>query len=54
VTQAESSPPLFVAWTNAPDSIKDSYKRFMENQIRKAFGFRSVPISVQYRKRDRR
>jgi GTP-binding protein len=54
VTQAESSPPLFVAWTNAPDSIKQSYKRFVENQIRKAFGFRSVPISVQYRKRDRR
>ena len=54
VTQAESSPPLFLAWTNAPDSIKDSYKRFVENQIRKAFGLRSVPVTVQYRKRERR
>jgi GTP-binding protein len=54
VTQAESSPPLFLAFTNAPDSIKDSYKRFVENQIRKAFGFRSVPVMVQYRKRERR
>ncbi|HEX6766028.1 MAG TPA: ribosome biogenesis GTPase Der [Polyangiaceae bacterium] len=53
MTQAESSPPSFVAWTNAPDSIKESYKRFVENQIRKAFGFRSIPIVVQYRKRER-
>ena len=54
MTQAQSSPPLFVAWTNAPDSIKESYKRFVENQIRKAFGFQSVPVTVQYRKRERR
>jgi GTP-binding protein len=53
VTQAESSPPLFIAMSNAPDHIKESYKRFVENQIRKAFGFRSVPIVVQYRKRER-
>ncbi len=54
ITQAESSPPLFVAMANAPENIKESYKRFVENQIRKAFGFRSVPITVQYRKRERR
>jgi GTP-binding protein len=54
ITQVESSPPLFVAWTNAPESIKESYKRFVENQIRKAFGFHSIPVNVQYRKRERR
>jgi GTP-binding protein len=54
ITQVESSPPLFVAWTNAPDSIKGSYQRFVENQIRKAFGFQSIPITVQYKQRDRR
>jgi GTP-binding protein len=54
VTQVESSPPLFVAWTNAPDSIKGSYKRFVENQIRKAFGFQSIPVTVVYKQRDRR
>jgi len=54
ITQAQSSPPLFVAWTNAPESIKESYKRFVENQIRKAFGFRSVPVTVHYKKRERR
>jgi GTPase len=54
LTQAESSPPLFVAWASHPDSIKPSYKRFVENQIRKAFGFQSVPVTVQYRARERR
>ncbi len=54
LTQAESSPPLFVAWANFPESIKPSYQRFVENQIRKAFGFRSVPVHVQYRARERK
>lgn len=54
LTQAESSPPLFVAWSNFPESIKVSYQRFVENQIRKAFGFQSIPVHVTYRKRERR
>jgi GTP-binding protein len=54
LTQAEASPPLFVAWASFPESIKVSYQRFVENQIRKAFGFQSVPVHVQYRKRERR
>jgi GTP-binding protein len=51
ITQAEARPPLFVAQSNAPEYIKDSYKRFVASQIRKSFGFSSVPIVVQYRKR---
>jgi GTP-binding protein len=54
ITQAETSPPLFVAWTNAPDAIKPSYQRFVSNQIRERFGFKSVPVVVQYRERERR
>jgi GTP-binding protein len=54
LTQAESSPPLFIAWASFPESIKPSYKRFVENQIRSAFGFESVPVTVHYRARDRR
>jgi GTPase len=54
LTQVEASPPLFVAWASFPDSIKVSYQRFVENQIRKAFGFQSVPIHVHYRERERR
>jgi len=54
VTQAETSPPVFVAVSSHPDHIKPSYQRFVANQIRKAFGFESVPITVHYRMKRRR
>jgi len=54
ITQAESSPPLFVAMCNAPESIKESYKRFVQNQISKSFGFGAVPVTVFYKARPRR
>ncbi len=53
LTQAQASPPLFIAWANFPESIKPSYQRFVENQIREAFGFDSVPVTVHYRARER-
>jgi len=54
VTQAEVGPPTFVAMTNAPDSIHFSYKRFVQNQLRKHFGFEGVPVRVHYKGRRRR
>lgn len=54
VTQAQTKPPLFVAMCNLPDLIDESYKRFLVNQLREAFGFESVPIRVSYRARRRR
>jgi GTPase len=49
VTQAETAPPTFVAITNAPDAIHFSYRRFVQNQLRKHFGFDSVPVRVHYK-----
>jgi GTP-binding protein len=54
VTQAESSPPTFVAITNAPDSIHFSYRRFVVNQLRKHFGFEGVPIKIFYKAKRQR
>jgi GTP-binding protein len=54
LTQVESSPPLFIAWASYPESIRPSYQKFVENQIRAAFGFDSVPVTVHYRARERR
>jgi GTP-binding protein len=54
VTQAETSPPTFIAMTNAPDSIHFSYRRFVINQLRKHFGFAGVPVRVHYKARRRR
>lgn len=54
ITQAETSPPAFVIVTNAPDAIHFSYRRFVANQLRKAFGFEGVPIRVHYKEKRRR
>lgn len=54
ITQAETRPPLFVVVTSHPDSLHFSYTRFVENQLRKAFSFESVPIRVRYKPRRRR
>lgn len=54
ITQAETAPPLFVAVTNAPDSVHFSYRRFVTNQLRQRFGFEGVPIRVVYKKKRRR
>ena len=54
VTQAETSPPVFVAVASHTEHIKESYQRFVTNQIRESFGFESVPITVQYRMKRRR
>ncbi len=54
MTQAQASPPVFVIMCSAAEEIKDSYRRFINNQLRKAFGFESVPFVVRYRNRRRR
>jgi GTP-binding protein len=51
VTQAEAGPPVFVVMCNAADAVKTSYRRFVANQIRKAFDFEAVPVIVHFRGR---
>ena len=51
ITQAESTPPLFVIMTNAPDAVHFSYQRYVKNQLRKHFDFEGVPVKVVYRGR---
>ncbi len=54
VTQAESSPPLFVAMSSGAANIKTSYQRFITNQMRATFGFEGVPIKVHYKERTKK
>lgn len=54
VTQAESSPPLFVAMSSGAANIKPSYQRFVTNQMRESFGFEGVPIKVHYKERTKK
>jgi GTP-binding protein len=43
-----------VAMSNAPESIHFSYQRYVQNQLRKRFGFLGSPIRVYYRQKRRR
>jgi GTPase len=50
-TQAEVNPPTFVFFTNNAEIVHFSYKRFLENTIRKAFGFAGTPIKLNFKTR---
>jgi GTP-binding protein len=54
ITQARTSPPMFVVVCNRPNDVHFSYQRYVINQIRERFGFEGVPIRIMYRgKKDR-
>jgi GTPase len=52
MTQAAISPPTFILFTDRPVKLHFSYQRFLENQIREAFGFLGTPIWIKNRSRD--
>ena len=43
--------PSFAFFANLPQYIKDPYKRFVENQLRKHFNFEGVPLQIYFRKK---
>lgn len=49
MTQAAVEPPTFVVFTNRQGKLHFSYQRFLENQIRRAFGFEGTPIWIKTR-----
>lgn len=53
VTQASVAPPTFVFFVREPGAIHFSYRRFLTNRIREAFGFDQSPIRVIFRKKGR-
>jgi GTP-binding protein len=51
VTQAETSPPTFVFFVNNPELLHFSYRRYLENRLRDAFGFPGTAIRLIFRGR---
>lgn len=54
VTQAESNPPTFIFFTNDAKLVHFSYRRFLENQLRQAFGFIGTPIVMDFKTRGKK
>jgi len=52
MNQASVAPPTFVLFTNRAVKLHFSYQRFLENQIREAFGFVGTPIWIKNRARE--
>ena len=50
-TQLPSHYPQFAFFCNLPQYVKDPYKRYLENQLRKNFDFEGVPITIFMRKK---
>jgi GTP-binding protein len=47
--QVAVEPPTFVLFTNEPDGVTDSYRRYIESGMREAWEFEGVPLRFIYR-----
>jgi GTP-binding protein len=50
ITQIKTTPPTFVIFTNLPEGVKESYKKFLANKLQKNIG-NGVPIRIKFRKK---
>ncbi len=51
-TQVKSGPPTFVIFVNDPKLMHFSYRRYLLNRLRAAFGFEGTPVRLLVRKRE--
>jgi GTP-binding protein len=51
ITQLPLHYPAFAFFCNLPQYIKEPYKRFLENQLRKNFDFSGVPLNLYFREK---
>jgi GTP-binding protein len=51
MTQAAVAPPTFVLFTDRAVKLHFAFERFLENQIREAFGFKGTPVWFKVRER---
>ncbi|AEV69089.1 ribosome biogenesis GTPase Der [Acetivibrio clariflavus] len=53
MTQASVKPPTFVLFVNNMELMHYSYERYLENQLRKSFGFEGTPIRFLIREKEK-
>jgi GTP-binding protein len=52
-TQVGVAPPTFVFFATEPASLHFSYRRYLENRLREAYGFQGTPIRLVFREQVR-
>ena len=50
-SQVRESPPVFAFFCNHPKDVKESYRRYLENRLRDAFGFEGVPLTLSFKQK---
>ena len=50
-TQVRTGPPVFAFFCNHPKGVGESYRRYLENQIRAAFDFEGVPLRLVFKQK---
>ncbi len=50
-TQVGIKPPTFIVFVNYPEGVHFSYVRYIENHLRRAFGFNGTPIRIFAKRR---
>ncbi|RMF51449.1 MAG: ribosome biogenesis GTPase Der [Bacteroidetes bacterium] len=50
-TQVRTGPPVFAFFCNYPQGIRAAYRRYLENQLRAAFGFTGVPLTLTFKRK---
>jgi GTP-binding protein len=51
ITQVATRPPVFALFVGHPDNMTPAYLRYLENQLRDAYGFAGTPIRLLVRKK---
>jgi len=52
-SQVRTDPPTFLFHVNDPELVHFTYERYLENRLRKAYGFLGTPLRLSFRKRAR-
>ena len=51
VTQDKTSPPSFTFYVNSSEMVHFSYRRYLENELRKVYGFEGSPLRMRFKGR---
>jgi GTP-binding protein len=51
ITQIKTAPPMMAFFCNEPKLVQESYRRYLEHQLRKHFGFQGVPLGIVFKKK---
>ncbi|MED5317429.1 MAG: GTP-binding protein, partial [Candidatus Neomarinimicrobiota bacterium] len=51
VTQVSRQPTVIALYLNYPKLVRQSYKRYLENQLRSTFDLQGIPVKLSFRKK---